>query len=328
MVAIPVPAPRDDEFTVAGYNIENFSGSETQKQKAALNIRNVMRSPDVIGVVEIASKAALQSLAERVNALAVAAGAPNPQYVAELIPFGTNDQHVGFLVKTSRVHIANVTQERSGDTFTNPLTGLPELLHDRPPLVLDAVVDPNGAKPTRIIVVVNHLRSFIDVELPGGEGIRVRAKRKAQAEAIAELLQQLQTANPSTAVISAGDYNAYEFSDGYTDPISVLTGRPTPGDEIVVAGSPDLVNPDFVNLTDGLPQAERYSFIFEGTPQALDHILVNRVAYAYLQRYAIARSNADFPGHSNAGLSRDPSRPEAHSDHDAPVAYFRIPGRR
>ena len=328
MTATAVPAPAPDEFTIAGYNIENFTGSTTQRRKAALHIRNVMRSPDVIGVVEIASKAALQALANHVNGDAIAAGEPNPQYVAELIPGAGGTQHVGFLVKASRVAIQHVTQERADETFTNPVNGLTELLHDRPPLVVDAVVNPASSSPARVIVVVNHLRSFIDIERLDGEGVRVRAKRKAQAEAIASLLQALQSANPATPVIAVGDYNAYEFSDGYTDPISIIKGRPTDGDEIVVEGSPDVVNPDFVNLTESLPQAERYSFIFEGTPQALDHVLVNRTAHAWLQRYAVARSNADFPSHRNAGYSGNASRPEAHSDHDSPVAYFRVPGRR
>jgi len=141
------------------------------------------------------------------------------------MPFGSGQQHVGFLVKSSRVLIHTVTQERASDTYVNPATGNTETLHDRPPLVLDATVDPGGANPGRVIVVVNHLRSFIDVELLTPEGARVRAKRCAQAEAIAQLLQELQSANPDVPVISVGDYNAYQFSDGYTDPISVLKAR-------------------------------------------------------------------------------------------------------
>ena len=153
----------------------------------------------------------------------------------------------------------------------------------------------------------------------------MRAKRKAQAESVAGLLQELQTENPGTAVISIGDYNAYQFSDGYTDPIATLKGNPTPDDEIVVDASPDLVNPNFVNLTDDLPPAEQYSFIFEGTPQALDHVLVNTVAASYVQRYAIARGNADFPELPAALFAANPDRPERASDHDMPVAYFRFP---
>ena len=58
---------------------------------------------------------------------------------------------------------------------------------------------------------------------------------------------------------------------------------------------PDLVNPNFINLTDTLPADQRYSFIFEGTPQAIDHFIINTVATSFLQRYHIARNNTDFP---------------------------------
>lgn len=328
ITAVPVPDPLPGEFTVAGFNIENFAGGAAQRQKAALAIGQVMRSPDLIGHIEISTLESLQALAAQVNADAAAGGGPNPAYEAFLIPASpTATQNLGFLVKTSRIQVDSVTQERAADTFVNPLTGATELLHDRPPLVLRATVDPAGADPRRIVVVVNHLRSFIDVELVDGEGIRVRAKRTAQAESLAGLLQELQTANPGTAIISIGDYNAFQFNDGYTDPIAVIQGAPTPDDQIVVDESPDLVNPNFINLTNVLPPASRYTFVFEGTPQALDHVLVNTVAHSYVQRYAIARANADFPEHPAAGFAGNPARPERSSDHDMPVAYFNFPPR-
>ena len=327
--AVPVPAALAGEFTIAGFNIENFAGNATQRRKGALAIREVMQSPDIIGHIEILNLTSLQTLADEVNGLAVAAGDADPGYQAVLIPAPNpdNTQNVGFLVKTSRIRIDAVTQEGASETFVNPINGRTEILHDRPPLVLRATVDPSGADPRQIIVVVNHLRSFIDIELVAGEGVRVRAKRTAQAESVAGLLQELQTANPATAVISIGDYNAYQFNDGYTDPIAVITGRPTPDDQVVVDESPDLVNPDLVNLTDGLPAASRYTFIFEGTPQALDHVLVNSVAHAYVQRYAVARANSDFPESPSAGFAGNASRPERSSDHDMPVAYFKFPPR-
>jgi uncharacterized repeat protein (TIGR01451 family) len=326
MSGVPVPAPAADEFTVGGFNIENFAGNETRRRKAALAIRQLMQSPDVIGHIEILDLATLQSLADQVNADALAAGESDPRYQAELIPAPLDGtQNVGFLVKTSRVRIDAVSQERAGDTFINPITGQPETLHDRPPLVLRATVDPSGVNPRRVIVVVNHLRSFIDVELVGGEGPRVRAKRKAQAESVAGLLQELQSIEPGLPIVSVGDYNAYQFSDGYTDPIATLKGSPTPDDQLVVEESPDLVEPNFVNLTDALPAEEQYSFIFEGTPQALDHVLVNTVAGSYVQRYAIARGNSDFPEAPPALFVEDVSRPERSSDHDMPVAFLRFP---
>ncbi len=325
MSGVPVPLPAVDEFTVAGYNIENFDGSDTRRRKAALAIRQLMQSPDVIGHIEIVNLATLQALAQQVNDDAVAALLPDPGYQAVLIPTPVpgGTQNVGFLVKTSRVRIDSVTQELGTDTYINPISGQPETLHDRPPLVLRGTVDAFGLNPRPVIVVVNHLRSFIDIDLVTGDGTRVRAKRKAQAESTAGLLQQLQTDNPGVAVISVGDYNAYQFSDGYTDPIATLKGTPTPDDQIVVDESPAVVSPNFVNLTDTLPIAEQYSFIFEGTPQALDHVLVNTVAHSYVQRYAIARGNSDFP--SDAALIGNATVPERSSDHDMPVAYFRFP---
>jgi predicted extracellular nuclease len=323
MSGIPVPTPTADEFTVAGFNIEHFENDPTQRQKASLAIRQLLHYPDVIGHIEILDLASLQALAAQVNADAALAGDPDPAYEARLIPAGTGTQHLGFLVKTSRVEIVNVEQKLASETFTDPLTGQPALLHDRPPLVLTANVTLPGLSPRHVIVVLNHPRSFIDVELVSGDGIRVRAKRTAQAESIAALLQEYQVANPTTPVIAIGDYNAYQFNDGYTDPIAVIKGMPTLDEQIVVDASPDLVDPNFINLTDSLPAEQRYSFVFEGTPQALDHTLVNTVAAGLVSRYAIARGNADFP--QGPLFASDATRPERNSDHDMPMAYFVFP---
>ncbi|HEY9404189.1 MAG TPA: lamin tail domain-containing protein [Pyrinomonadaceae bacterium] len=324
MSAVPVPTPTAGEFTVGHFNVENFNNDATQRQKAALAIRDVMRLPDIIGMIEIFELAGLQALAAEVNAIS-----PGVNYQAYLVEAdgttGDADQDLGYLVNTTRVAVNSVTQRNATETYTNPNNGQQEILNDRPPLVLSANVQPSGAN-VPVLVVVNHLRSFIDIEGVTGEGPRVRAKRKAQAESLARLLQELQSNNPQTSVISVGDYNAYQFSDGYTDPIATIKGNPTPDDQIVVDQSPDLVNPDLFNLVDELPAEERYSFIFEGTPQALDHIIVNNVAHARNTRFAFARNNADFPETPAAAYTSNASRPERNSDHDMPVAYFNLAG--
>ncbi len=333
MSAVPVPIPAANEFTVASFNIQNFNNNSTQRQKAGLAIRDVLRLPHVIGVAEIFDLADLQALAAEINSIA-----SGVNYEAHLIEANgvteDNDQDVGFLVDISRVQINSVIQEElSGcdgtaancNTYINPNNNQPELLNDRPPLVLRATANPSGVNPTPIIVVMNHTRSFIGIETLTGDGPRVRAKRKAQSEFLASLLQDLQVNNPSTAVLSIGDYNAYQFNDGYTDPIATIKGTPTADEEVVVDESPDLVDPDLINLTDLLPAEERYSFIFQGTPQALDHYIVNTVAYSYLQHYTVARNNADFPAVPSSLFANDATRPERNSDHDIPVAYFKFP---
>ena len=331
MSAVPVPTPAAGEFTVAGFNIENFNNNATQRAKAALAIKNVLHLPDIIGTIEIFELSGLQALAAEIESIS------GVHYEARLIEADGNagdaDQDVGFLVKTSRVQIDSVTQiEQPGcnpttpttcNTFIDPNNGLPALLNDRPPLVLRATVDASTPNPRQLIVVVNHLRSFIDIEGDNAEGRRVRAKRKAQAEFLADLLQDFQADNPGMPVLSIGDYNAYQFNDGYTDPVATIKGMPTADGEMVVDASPDLVNPNFINLTDSLPADQRYSFIFEGTPQAIDHFVINTAAAAINTRYHIARNNADFPeGPLFAG---DATRPERNSDHDMAVGYFRFP---
>jgi len=323
MSAVPVPAATAGEFTIGHFNVENFNNNATQRQKAALAIRDVMRLPDIIGVIEIFELTGLQALAAEVNAIS-----PGVTYQAYLVEAdgasGDADQDVGYLVNSARVQVNSVTQRNATETYTNPNNGQQEILNDRPPLVLSANVQPSGAN-VPVFVIVNHLRSFIDID-SAVEGPRVRAKRKAQAESLAALHQELQANNPGTSVVSVGDFNAYQFSDGYTDPIATLKGNPTPDEQIVVDQSPDLVNPDFLNLVDELPVQERYSFIFEGTPQALDHILVNNVAHARKTRFAFARNNADFPEVPASAYASNASRPERNSDHDMPVAYFSLAG--
>lgn len=330
MSAVPVPTPAAGEFTIAGFNIENFNNDPTQRAKAALAIRDVLHLPDIIGTIEIFELSGLEALADEIESIS------GVHYEARLVEAdgapGDADQDVGFLIKTPRVQIDSVVQEELAgcdgtaancNTFIDPNTLQPALLNDRPPLVLRATVDPFGTNPTPVIVIVNHTRSFIDIEVVGAEGNRVRAKRKAQAEFLATLLQELQTDNPNTPVMSIGDYNAFQFSDGFTDPVATIKGTPTADEFIVVDASPDLVNPNLVNLTDSLSPNQQYSFIFEGTPQAIDHMILNSVANAMVQRYAVARNNIDFPELPTSLFSGDATRPERCSDHDMPVAYFK-----
>lgn len=317
----PAPTPTANEFTVVGTNIRNFNNNATQRQKAALAIRDVLKLPDIIGLIEIFDFADLQALAAEIQTISGVTYAP---YLVEAD--GTtedSDQDVAFLVKTSRVAVDSVTQELEEETFAEPGGNPNAILHDRPPLVLRGRVDPTGVN-LPVIAIVNHTRSFIDVDQDPGDGPRVREKRKRQAESIAALFQSLQTSDPTTSIISVGDYNAFQFNDGYTDPIATLKGNPTPDDQVVVDASPDLVNPNFFNLVDDLPASEQYSFNFEGTLQALDHVLVNTVAKSRNTRSAIIHNNSDFPEVPAAAYMTNATRPESYSDHDIPIAYFSL----
>ena len=113
-------------------------------------------------------------------------------------------------------------------------------------------------------MIVNHLRSLSGVDDPA-EGPRVRAKRRAQAEYLADLIQARQLDDPAERIVRVGDFNAYEFNDGYVDPMGTIQGTPTSPDEVVLA-SPDLVDPDLANLVDTLPPGSGTPTSSTGTP--------------------------------------------------------------
>ena len=335
-MAIPVPVPAADEFTVASFNLERWfdtvndpgisepvltaAAFARRLQKASLAIRTVMRSPDIIGVAEAEHEPALAALAARVNADAIAAGDPDPGYVARVVE--GNDVggiDVGFLVRTDRVTIVDVVQHGRTATYQNP-NGQQELLNDRPPLVLRALVSVPGGPGYPVTVVANHLRSLIGVGDPV-DGPRVRAKRVAQAEYLAGLLDTLQAAGPRAAVVAVGDFNAFEVNDGFADVMGIVKGDPAPADEVVAWGG-DHVEPDFTNLIGMIADAtQRYSYSFDGNAQTLDHVLVSQPLSAKLRRFTYARNDADFP----ESLRNVATRPERISDHDMPVAFFRQP---
>jgi hypothetical protein len=215
-----------------------------------------------------------------------------------------------------RVEVLAVTQEGKDATFINPLTGLPETLHDRPPLVLDGVLKRRGdALP--ITVVVNHHRSLGGVDDPA-DGERVRAKRQAQAEFLANYVQGRQTGQPNQPIVLVGDFNGFEFNDGYVDVMGTIRGNPAPANE-VVAASPDLVHPNLFLVLP--PPAERYSFIFDGNGQSLDHALVNARLLRLMPDVRVhhARIDADFP---EVPWRNDPNSALRISDHDPLVLFL------
>ncbi len=314
LTAVPDPTPV--EFTIGTINLERFYDNVSntsaadndgnflnRRAKATRVIRDVMRLPDVIGVVEVENLNALQSLATELNA-------GYTPYLAE-----GNDSskiNVGFLVK-SRIVVNSVVQEGKTTQFTPPI-GSAQILNDRPPLVLSASF--NGFNFT---VITNHLRSLIDVANRGSPGDNPRAKRRAQAEFLANLVQTLQTSKPNEAIALIGDFNAFQFNDGYVDGIGTIRGTPTPA-SMVTLSSADLVNPDFSALVETLPPTQRYSYSFEGNAQTLDHILINPAFQRTFRRFAVGRVNADFP----VSWLTDFGRTERVSDHDPAVAYFSL----
>ncbi len=337
--ASPSATPLPEELTIASFNMERFfdtvddpatsdvvvttTAFNNRLSKASLAIRNSLNSPDILAVEEMENLATLQAVATKVNNDAVAAGQLNPVYQPYLVE--GNDIggiNVGFLVKSAKVTVVDVNQFGKTATYVIPTNGQSEIVFDRPPLVLRATATatrPGSANPLPITVIVLHLRSLSGVDNPG-DGPRIRAKRKAGADFVANLIQARQVLDPTENIAVLGDFNAFDVNDGYVDVTNTIRGVPAPPDTVVLS-SPAVVNPTLTNVLQLVPADRRYSYTFDGDTQFLDQILVNQPLMTKFNRADIAHSNADFP----ESYRNDPTRPERISDHDMPVAYFTLP---
>lgn len=351
----PARAPTADDATLATWNLERFfddvndpaigepvlstEAFERRLGKASLAIRGYLHAPDVVGVVEVENLAVLQRLAERINADAVAAGGADPGYTAHLLE--GNDVggiDVGFLVRsaevaagTPRVEVLDVRQHGAAEVLDNP-DGSTSLLNDRPPLSLEGVVHFNDGRSWPFTAIVVHQRSLNDVDSDESgssgwltQGQRVRAKRQAQADFLADLVQDLQTGDPARNLVVMGDFNAFEFNDGLVDAMGTVTGLPAPDAQTAVDGDGvDRVEPNLHNLTLLADADERYSFVFDYQAQSLDHVLVNDALFdsplvAGLE-LSHARINADLPEVAR----NEVDSPARLSDHDPALLLVRM----
>jgi hypothetical protein len=218
---------------------------------------------------------------------------------------------VGFLVRNT-VSVDSVTQVGYGTLLS--VDG--SYLNDRPPLVLQGSYIANGA-PFPITVIGVHGRSLNGIEGSTTDANRVRQKRLEQSLELANYIQSIQTADPTRRIIVTGDFNAFQFSDGYVDVVGIISGLLDPNGAIQ-AGHADVVTPDLVNLVNALPADERYSYVFDGSAQVLDHALATTNLAAFLRDFTFARGNADAP----VAFKSDPLTPLYASDHDGAVLFI------
>ena len=165
----------------------------------------------------------------------------------------------------------------------------PNELTPRPPLLLQVQIN-QGAESKTISLLNNHFLS-----MSGGEQA-TEPRRIAQAAWNVELVNQILTQNPGAFVIVMGDLNSY-----YDSP---------PIDELRSAG--------MVHVFDQLLPEDRYTYIYQGIAQVLDHMLINDAYSNSIVDVDILHVDADYP------LQMPGDTSALHkSDHDPVIVTFR-----
>lgn len=165
----------------------------------------------------------------------------------------------------------------------------PGNITSRPPLMIEVKLEGSDAK---LYFLNNHFTS-----MSGGEEA-TEPRRNAQAAWNAEIAQELLQEEPAALLVVMGDLNSYYGSL----PLQTLeeTG--------------------LINLFDWLEPEERYSYVYQGSSQVLDHILVNGVLEDYLVEVNVLHCNADYPLPFSDGEGFTHK-----SDHDPVIGTFLVP---
>jgi predicted extracellular nuclease len=301
----------DADTVITTYNVENLfdlvpnpdkdDGSstptpaelETQLTKLALSIEEELELPEIMVLQEVENEEIAQELGDRVNA------ATGTNYVAK--SFETSDGRgieVAFLYDDDRVDLLDVFQ----------LSGLD----------VEAAFGPSSPSPGReplygkfqigdeiVHIVGNHFKSKGGDDPPFGVNdpfIRVtEVQRKAQAQVVRDFVDGLLVSDSDALVMITGDLNDFQFGEpgeGPDHPIAILEGF----------GGDD----PFTNLIEFEKAKERWTFIFDGNSQVLDHMLVNDALLEYFEGVDILHFNVSFP----SDIGEDATTAIRASDHD------------
>lgn len=299
---LDVTAPRDittlvgdaTHLTVADYNLENADPTDPAAKFASLarDIVENLRAPDIISVQEVqdadgagnGTNYSGQATADRLIAAIDARGGPHYTYI-EIAPTANNTTggepngniRNGYLYNAARVdYVAG-----SAKLVPGPFAGT------RSPLAADFVFN------TQVIHLINvHSTSrggsdeqFGATQPPADAG---DAARTAQAQAVNTYVQALLAADPAAKISVQGDFNGFTWE---------------PAIQSLVAGG-------LTDLNTLLAPEERYSYVFDGNTQQIDHMLTTGNLLA----------GAQFdPVHLNAELT---DGTELSTDHDPLLARF------
>ena len=258
-----VPSVEPPKFSLMTWNVENLfdildphpsSPPRPRKAKFELDLTKVANTLLAAGAPTIVGLQEVENLGIMEDLAAHELLSPF-DYQPILIE-GTDSRgiDVAYLVRGDRAQILDVQQ------FVAP-----EGLTSRPPLLIKVQLD-LGNDDLILYILNNHFTS-----LAGGEAA-TEPRRTAQSAWNLEVIDRLRTADPDAHVVVLGDLNS--FYDSL--PIDVLRES------------------GLKHVFELLPGDERYTYIYQGVAQTLDHILVSPSLWAALEEVHVLHTNADF----------------------------------
>lgn len=307
----------EDKLLIATYNIENYypGVGATKTLKLAESITTNMKTPDIIGVVEMqdsngeTNNGIVEASAADLIAAIQSAGGPSYEYT-DIAPVNNQDGgapggniRVGFLYNPARVQLADSVNSQKGtattsvgyDAAADQLTHNPGRIDptnssfaaSRKPLAAQFVF-----RGEKVIVIANHFNSKGGDNGPFGKTqppvLSSETQRHKIAAVVNSFVKEVLTANPAANIVALGDLNDFQF----TQTSAILEGN------------------ELDNLINELPLNEQYTYTYDGNSQVLDHILVSKNLTASAE-VDVVHLNADFP----------PTRGRV-SDHDAVMAQI------
>jgi len=292
----------------------------TRLTKAANAIVNSLGEPDILAVQELKDLSTLTDVASAVNTLG------GKTYVPHLTTGNdTASLNTGFLINSATVLTDSVMQVEASATYTTAAGGS-ATLWERPPLVLQAEFVRTGKNyPVTVINVHMTVRDNIGDATLGAD---VRAHRAAQAADLSALVQSYQTAGDN--VIVAGNFNAFEYSDGYVDVLGVVSGSPAAATAVTLYQATSTTGA-LTDFTTSVDADERYNYLDRGNAESFEHILASATvsdsstASASLASYVSTVTQPHFTA-DFAGINTNDSTTAAGlTTHDGFVVAFTIP---
>jgi hypothetical protein len=277
-----------DEFSIMSWNVENLfdvraphpEGEAMPKPSAyRLSVAKVAHTILAAGVPTIVGLQEVENI-DVLDDIAAHEALAAYGYQSALIE-GTDGRGIdnGYLVRGDQAEIKDVKQHVA-----------PEGLTSRPPLLIQVEVTTDSGVVT-LFVANNHFSSMSAGELA------TEPRRIAQAAWNVTVLESVLAEYPGAYVAIIGDLNSF-----YNAP---------PIDTLREAG--------LRHVFEITPEDARYTYVYLGASQVLDHILVTPELMDLIKRVEFLRVNADYP-------MPDPEddSPFRKSDHDPVVATFSL----